>query len=41
MEEARQVYDSVAAAYSNDAAGMVALKAIERLDANIRGMAAR
>lgn len=32
VEEARQVYLSVAAAYSDDAAGMVALKAIERLD---------
>jgi len=31
IEEARQVYHSVAAAYHDDAAGMVALKAIERL----------
>ena len=35
-DEARQIYAAVAAAYSDDAAGMVALKAIERLDMEMR-----
>ena len=32
-EEARQVYGAIAAEYGDDAAGIVALKAVERLDA--------
>ena len=40
LEEARQVYATIAAAYSEDAAAMVALKAIKRLDTDTRGYAA-
>jgi TolA-binding protein len=35
-DEARQVYASVASIYGNDAAGMVALQAIERLDTEMQ-----
>ncbi len=41
MEEARQVYLSVAAGYGDDAAGMVALKAIDRLDREMQETGAR
>jgi TolA-binding protein len=41
MEEASQIYSSVAATYSDDAAGMVALKAFERLEMEMRGAATR
>jgi TolA-binding protein len=40
-DEARQVYASVAASYGNDAAGMVALKAIDRLDMEVQEKAVR
>jgi TolA-binding protein len=40
-EEARQIYASVAAVYSDDAAGMVALEAIERLEMEMREAAIR
>jgi TolA-binding protein len=41
MDEARQVYSVIAAEFADDAAGMVALKAMERIDSDVLTAAER
>jgi hypothetical protein len=41
MDEARQVYATLAAEFADEAAGMVALNAMERIDSNALAAAER